>query len=125
MIIHAAVPSAGWSSVGGVVSATHPCSTCRHPMTAHQTGEGPFTGWCYQDDCDCEWPMIDVVEQLALDHKIPVARLQELVSATRDIDGWPVGLDGHPVGPLTEMESSAVQAYDDGLTRAVVESKEV
>ncbi len=32
------------------------CKSCGHPFEDHQTGTGVYTGWCGQDDCECEWP---------------------------------------------------------------------
>lgn len=29
---------------------------CGHPMPAHQSGEGPWTGFCADQECKCEWP---------------------------------------------------------------------
>lgn len=48
---------------------------CGHPVAGHQTGEGPWTGFCYatnagdySSDCDCERPEpIDELEARALD----------------------------------------------------------
>ena len=35
-----------------------PLCTCGHPVSAHQTGDGPWTGFCGQSDCDCEAPEV-------------------------------------------------------------------
>jgi hypothetical protein len=63
-MIHAAVPTVGWAEVLRVAgyddSVT--CASCGHKITEHQTGEGAFTGWCCDSDCDCEHPMLQAKE---------------------------------------------------------------
>jgi len=33
--------------------------TCGHPVDGHQTGDGPWTGFCGDPDCKCELPIPD------------------------------------------------------------------
>lgn len=58
---------------------TEPMCDCGHPIDQHQTGDGPWTGFCYgtlreigdpipdgldpDEPCSCEGPMIDGVRQ--------------------------------------------------------------
>lgn len=39
-----------------------PFCTCGHPLDEHQTGEGPWSGFCYDHDCKCERPTPDQEE---------------------------------------------------------------
>jgi len=112
-VVHAAVPTGdGWIDVG--LSPELPC-VCGHALERHQTGMGPYTGWCGDDcecewhDCECEWPRYSMIDRVALDHKLPADRVRALVTAPRDEDGWPIGHG------MTETEGSAVQAYDEML----------
>jgi hypothetical protein len=36
-----------------------PLCVCAHPIAAHQTGEGPWTGFCGDLDCECESPVAE------------------------------------------------------------------
>jgi hypothetical protein len=36
---------------------------CGHPISEHQTGSGPWTGFCGQSDCDCEQPTVNGEER--------------------------------------------------------------
>jgi hypothetical protein len=106
VVVHAAVPTGdGWIDVG--LSPELPC-VCGHALESHQTGMGPYTGWC-GSDCECEWPRYAVADRVALDHKLPADRVRALVRAQRDEDGWPIGHG------MSEIEGSAVQAYDELL----------
>jgi hypothetical protein len=36
-----------------------PCADCGHSIEDHQTGDGPWTGFCGIPDCECEAPTPD------------------------------------------------------------------
>jgi len=40
---------------GNDIEASPLCS-CGHAIDEHQTGEGPWTGFCFDPDCKCEQP---------------------------------------------------------------------
>jgi len=106
LVVHAAVPTGdGWVDMG--LDPSLPC-VCGDTLEHHQTGIGPYTGWC-GSDCECEWPRYSVIDRVALDHKLPADRVRALVTAPRDEDGWPIGHS------MTESEGSMVQAYDEIL----------
>lgn len=84
------------------------CS-CGHPVASHQTGTGPWTGFCYalasgDDECECERPDPSAVPDQAPDD-VYEGRLRLDPDAIRS-EGYKEGYrDGYIAGIVAGKES--------------------